>query len=70
MKKLPLGIQTFRDIIEGGYVYADKTQYIYDLVNDAKYYFLSRPEFWLLNSDTAHWVVDGAHFRISQQEGR
>ena len=43
MKKLPLGIQNFRKIIEGGYVYVDKTQYIYNLINDASYYFLSRP---------------------------
>ena len=43
MKKMPLGIQTFRDIVEGGYVYVDKTQYIYNLINDASYYFLSRP---------------------------
>ena len=43
MKKLPLGIQTFKDVIKGNYVYADKTQYIYSLINDAKYYFLSRP---------------------------
>ena len=43
MKKLPLGIQSFRKIIEGGYVYVDKTQYVYNLLNDAKYYFLSRP---------------------------
>ena len=43
MKKLPLGIQTFKDIIHGEYVYADKTQYVYSLMNDARYYFLSRP---------------------------
>ena len=43
MKKLPLGIQNFRKIIEEGYVYADKTRYVYDLMNDASYYFLSRP---------------------------
>ena len=43
MKKLPIGIQTFRKIIEGDYVYADKTRYIYDLINDASYYFLARP---------------------------
>ena len=43
MKKLPLGIQDFRKIIEGGYVYVDKTQYVYNLLNDASYYFLSRP---------------------------
>ena len=40
---LPLGIQNFREIIEGGYVYADKTKFVYTLINDAKYYFLSRP---------------------------
>ena len=43
MNKLPHGIQSFSKIIEGGYVYADKTQYVYNLLNDASYYFLSRP---------------------------
>jgi len=43
MKKLPLGIQSFREIINGNYVYVDKTQFVYDLINNAKYYFLSRP---------------------------
>jgi len=43
VKKLPFGIQTFRTIIEDGYAYADKTKYIYNLINDAKHYFLSRP---------------------------
>ncbi|MDR1165950.1 MAG: ATP-binding protein [Deltaproteobacteria bacterium] len=43
MKKLPLGVQTFEEIIEGGYVYADKTNYVYDLVSEGKAYFLSRP---------------------------
>ena len=43
MRKLPLGIQNFRKIREGNYVYVDKTEYIYDLINNASYYFLSRP---------------------------
>jgi hypothetical protein len=43
MKKLPVGIQTFRKLIEGGYVYADKTGYVYDLIQNGSYYFLSRP---------------------------
>ncbi|MCL2121688.1 MAG: AAA family ATPase, partial [Clostridiales bacterium] len=43
MKKLPLGIQSFRKIIEGEYVYVDKTQHIHLLLNTANYYFLSRP---------------------------
>ena len=43
MKKLPFGIQSFRKVIEGGYVYVDKTQYVYDLLCGESYYFLSRP---------------------------
>ena len=43
MKKIPLGIQNFREIVEDDYVYVDKTQYIYELINGYKYYFLSRP---------------------------
>ena len=43
LKKLPLGIQSFRKIIDGSYTYVDKTRYIYDLINGAGYYFLSRP---------------------------
>ncbi|MDR1295987.1 MAG: AAA family ATPase, partial [Deltaproteobacteria bacterium] len=43
MKELPIGIQTFKKIIEGGYVYADKTKYIYYLARQEGAYFLSRP---------------------------
>ena len=43
MKNIPLGIQSFRKIVEGDYVYVDKTQYIYDLINSVCHYFLSRP---------------------------
>jgi len=43
MKNLPIGIQNFRKIIEGDFVYVDKTQYIYNLLNDVSYSFLSRP---------------------------
>jgi Predicted AAA-ATPase/PD-(D/E)XK nuclease superfamily len=43
MKKLPIGIQTFSEIREGGYVYVDKTKQIYDLITSGKYFFLSRP---------------------------
>jgi hypothetical protein len=43
MKKLPIGISDFKELIEGNYIYVDKTEYIYKLVNSGKYYFLSRP---------------------------
>jgi len=42
MKKLPLAIQTFSEIIEDGYLYVDKTQQIAELIQ-SKYVFLSRP---------------------------
>ncbi|AGX87536.1 ATP-binding protein [Candidatus Symbiobacter mobilis] len=42
-KKLPIGIQTFREIIEDGHYYVDKTSYALQLIEQGKYYFLSRP---------------------------
>ena len=42
-RRYPIGIQTFSEIIRGGYVYVDKTDLVWQLVNYAKYIFLSRP---------------------------
>ncbi|MFB8828940.1 ATP-binding protein [Azotobacter sp. CWF10] len=42
-KKLPIGIQTFREIREDGCYYVDKTGFALRLVEEGKYYFLSRP---------------------------
>ena len=39
----PIGIQSFEEIRNGGYVYVDKTALIYRLTSTGKYYFLSRP---------------------------
>ncbi len=41
--KYPVGIQTFSELIREGYVYIDKTSLIKDLIDEGKYYFLSRP---------------------------
>ena len=41
--KYPIGIQSFDEIRKGGYVYVDKTEYLFKLVDTGKYYFLSRP---------------------------
>ncbi|MCK5543878.1 MAG: AAA family ATPase, partial [Desulfobulbaceae bacterium] len=44
MKRLPIGIQTFSDIIQNDYLYVDKTEKIFDLVKNPKgVYFFSRP---------------------------
>lgn len=41
--KYPIGIQTFDEIVKGGYVYVDKTDLVFKLVRESKYIFLSRP---------------------------
>ncbi|MCS6967661.1 MAG: AAA family ATPase, partial [Bernardetiaceae bacterium] len=43
IQKYPLGIQHFSELRGGGYVYVDKTAQIYSLIEQGKYYFLSRP---------------------------
>ncbi len=44
LKRCPIGIQAFEKVIEGNYLYIDKTEYIYRMANGAsKYCFLSRP---------------------------
>ena len=45
LKKLPLGVTTFENIRDKkeNYLYVDKTDIAYNLIDSAKYYFLSRP---------------------------
>lgn len=43
-RKLPAGIQSFKEIREKGYVYVDKTDLVWNMVNNGfKYSYLSRP---------------------------
>ena len=42
-RKLPIGIQSFKDLREKKFLYVDKTAYLSRLVNNSKVYFLSRP---------------------------
>ena len=43
MVRYPIGIQTFSEVRKRNCLYVDKTQYVYELANDLKYVFLSRP---------------------------
>ena len=43
MRKFPIGIQNFGEVRRGGYAYVDKTKFLYKMVTEGKYYFLSRP---------------------------
>ena len=42
-KVYPVGIYTFKDIIESDLFYVDKTEYIYKITQNFRYVFLSRP---------------------------
>ena len=42
-RKLPIGIQTFREVREGDCYYVDKTRHVEALLKGDKHYFLSRP---------------------------
>lgn len=44
MRLLPTSVQSFKTLRENGYLYVDKTKYIWDLVESGgREYFLSRP---------------------------
>ena len=43
MMKFPIGVQSFEQLRNDGYVYVDKTDLVYRLVKSGKIYFLSRP---------------------------
>ncbi|WP_129409844.1 ATP-binding protein [Marinitoga lauensis] len=61
MKKLPIGVQDYKKIIEGNYVYVDKTKYIYDLISSEVPIFLSRPRRFgkSLTVSTLYYIFKG-----------
>jgi len=71
---LPIGIQTFREIRETDCYYVDKTGFALQLIEQGKYYFLSRPRRFgkSLFLDTLAEVFSGteALFRGLQAHGR
>ena len=58
--KYPIGIQSFDQLREDGYVYIDKTDLVYSLVTGGKIYFLGRPRRFgksLLVSTLEHYFL-------------
>jgi hypothetical protein len=72
-RSLPIGIQTFREIREGDFYYVDKTGFALRLIDEGKYYFLSRPRRFgkSLFLDTLAELFEGneALFRGLEAEG-
>jgi hypothetical protein len=42
-RKLPIGIQDFESLRQDKFLYVDKTEYVYRIVNEGRPYFLGRP---------------------------
>lgn len=63
LRKFPVDIQTFSEIIRGEYVYVDKTDLVWQLAHYAKYVFLSRPRRFgkSLLSSTLNSYFSGEH---------
>ena len=61
-RKLPIGMQTFRQIREQDCYYVDKTAYLGRLLDEGRYYFLSRPRRFgkSLFLDTCKELFEGA----------
>jgi hypothetical protein len=61
MKELPIGMQDFKQIIDDGYTYVDKTRYFYELLKHGKNYFLSRPRRFgkTLTCSTLYYLFKG-----------
>ncbi len=53
-KRLPIGIQTFREIREGGYYYVDKTGFALRLIEEGKYYLPLLRLVWVTALSTTH----------------
>ena len=61
-RKYPVGIQTFSELREKGYVYVDKTETVFRMANgNSKYVFLSRPRRFgkSLLASTLHAYFEG-----------
>ena len=69
-RKLPIGIQSFVSLRQDGYVYVDKTEYVYKLAHEGKPYFLSRPRRFgkslFLSTLRAYW--EGKKELLQRQE--
>lgn len=60
-KIYPIGVQNFESLRKDGYYYIDKTELIYKMVSEGRYYFLSRPRRFgkSLLLSTIHAYFDG-----------
>ncbi len=54
-RNLPIGIQSFERLRRDGYLYIDKTAFVYELASTGNPYFLSRPRRFGKSLLLSHW---------------
>ena len=65
LKRLPVGIQTYSEIVNLNCVYIDKTEYIHRMVHSAnRYFFLSRPTHFEARPSTISRMMSLRRWRI------
>lgn len=62
--KLPIGIQDFEKLRQGDFLYIDKTEIIWNLIESGKVYFLSRPRRF-----GKSLLIPPLHAEISERRG-
>lgn len=62
-RRLPQGIQSFEEVIQGGYTYIDKTDLVWQIANGTKFNYLSRPRRFgkSMLVDTLQCYFEGKH---------
>lgn len=62
MKKLPIGLSDFKELIENGYYYVDKTLLIHDIIQSGKVMLMTRPRRFgkTLNLSMLHYFFEAS----------
>ena len=69
IRKYPVGMQTFADVINDNHIYVDKTKYIVEMMkNGSQYLFLSRPRRFGKSQPTSA-ISCNARLRTNRPEG-
>ena len=65
-RRLPIGIQTFREVREDDCYYVDKTAFVRRLLDEGKHFFLSRPRRNLSTTLRHRWLEITEQAVVSQ----
>jgi hypothetical protein len=67
MRKMPIGIQTFENVITDGCAYVDKTEWVYNPANEGKFFFLGRPRRFAKREFSYYWFKTGTPTFLIEQ---